>query len=86
MAQWVIDTNPQQKERDNIARLGKDVYDLRIKTAKAKAEELEDWREAMFMATQFESVAVQLSGEQFEKMKNLSGDRWAKLIYKLAAK
>lgn len=85
MAAWKT-TSEEEFEKANVEKLGREEYDKRLATADAKADQLKDWEERMFMAAQFRSIVMRLSAAQFETMEKLPGDRWSRLVYKLAAK
>ena len=80
---WQIENETDVRNR-HVAKLGQAEYDRRLSVAEKKADDLADWKEAMFMKPQFVSVAMQLNAEQFEKMSDLGSNRWSRLICKLA--
>ncbi len=85
-ATWEVSTETAF-EKKHVAALGRDEYDRRLAVANAKADELDDWQEQMFMRAQFQSVAMQMSAEQFKvASEKWNGDRWSRLIYRLATK
>jgi hypothetical protein len=72
---WVIESEKTFEDK-HVEILGR--------AANAKADELTEWREQMFMRPHFVSIAMQLNPTQFATAEGWSGDRWAKLVYKLA--
>jgi hypothetical protein len=80
---WVIESEKTFEDK-HVEILGRAEFDRRQAVANAKADELTEWREQMFMRLHFVSIAMQLNPTQFATAEGWSGDRWAKLVYKLA--
>lgn len=83
MATWTIESEKKAEEK-HVAALGREEYERRLVVANAKADELTEWREQMFMRPQFQSIAMQLNPTQFATAEAWTGEKWAKLVYKLA--
>ncbi len=78
---WAISANPDAKY---VAALGQVEFDRRKAVAATKAGELREWKEQMFMAPQFESIALQCSEAQFATLEGLPAEKWSRLVVKLA--
>jgi hypothetical protein len=82
MAQWQIrnqgDWDAQHREKH-----GDEEFERRMTVAKAKTEEVEDWKEQMFYATHFETIAMALKAEHLEVAKDWPYGKWITLVQKM---
>lgn len=86
MAQWTIQTGDQAKKKEvaDRERLGDEDYEDRVNVAKQKAARLH-WKEEMFYASQFESMALAMNKQNWPKLREKNGEFWKKLFAKLAS-
>lgn len=82
---WVIESE-KTFEQKHVEALGREEFDRRLAVANAKADQLEDWQERMFMRPQFQSIAMQLNPTQFATAEGWHGNRWSALVHRLATK
>lgn len=89
MAEWIIetDTDRTRKEQEYRLKYGDEGYEDRKATAKAKADELEKaghWEHAMFLAPQFEGIAMTASEKIWPRLREMTGIFWMKLFQRIA--
>lgn len=87
MAQWVIQSQEKFKA-EWIDKLGREEFARRDAISKAKADELDDgtnagWQESCVLSAIFLSIALELSEENFDKLRALPVSKWRTLAYRL---
>ncbi len=85
MADWKVQSEDEW-ERQWVEKHGREEFDRRLAIAKAKTKgyKKREWEAAVFYASQFRSIAMQLKPEQLAVAEGWDHRRWEALVNRLA--